>query len=77
MIKPTIRIVRPAKTQISLLIACAFYSLKAIQRGITKTLAVLSDISDIQADLCLCWLHRSYCRFCHALAQKLWVLRSA
>ena len=24
---------------------------------------------DIQADLYLCWLHRSYCKFCHALAQ--------
>ena len=24
---------------------------------------------DVQADLSLCWLHRSYCRFCHALSQ--------
>ena len=23
---------------------------------------------DVQAYLCLCWSHRSYCRFCHALA---------
>ena len=46
MIKPTIRIVRIAKTQISLriravwsessLIACAFYSLRATQRGINE-----------------------------------------
>ena len=44
--KPTIRLVRPAKTQISLriypvwsessLIACAFFSLQTIQRGINK-----------------------------------------
>ena len=26
---------------------------------------------DVQADLSLCWLHRSYCRFCHVLAQML------
>ena len=24
---------------------------------------------DVQADLSLCWSHRSYCRFCRALAQ--------
>ena len=24
---------------------------------------------DVQADLSLCWLHKSYCRFCHTLAQ--------
>ena len=24
---------------------------------------------DIQADWVLCWSHRSYCRFCHVLAQ--------
>ena len=24
---------------------------------------------DVQADLSLCWLHRPYCRFYHALAQ--------
>ena len=24
---------------------------------------------DAQADLSLRWLHKSYCRFCHALAQ--------
>ena len=27
----------------------------------------LSDWMDKQADLNLCWSHRSYCRFCHAL----------
>ena len=29
----------------------------------------LSYWVDVQADLCICWLHRSYCRFCSALAQ--------
>ena len=24
---------------------------------------------DAQADLCLCWSHKSYCKFCHVLAQ--------
>ena len=27
-----------------------------------------SDCTDAQADLSLCWSHKSYCRFCHALA---------
>ena len=74
-IKPTIRLVRSAKTQISLriravwsdssLIACAFYSLRAIQRGIMRPLPYWMDV---QADLSLCWSHRSYCRFFRALA---------
>ena len=44
--KPTIRLVRPAKTQISLRIravwsesspiACAFYNLRAIQKGMNE-----------------------------------------
>ena len=29
---------------------------------------------DIQADLSLCWLQMSSCRFCCALAHMLWVL---
>ena len=28
-----------------------------------------SDCADAQADLSLRWPHKSYCRFCHALAQ--------
>ena len=27
-----------------------------------------SDCMDVQADLCLCWSHNSYCRFCSGLA---------
>ena len=65
----------PAKIQISLrilavwseslLIACAFYSLDAIQAEKTRPLLYWVNI---QADLNLCWSHRSYCRFCRALA---------
>ena len=29
----------------------------------------LPYLVDLQADLSLCWLHRFYCRFCHALAK--------
>ena len=75
--KPTIRHVWPAKTQISLriravwsessLIACAFYSLRAVKRGInTKN---CHTGGDIQAHLCwsqgfvgfvVRWLHFHY-----------------
>ena len=68
MTKPSIRLVRPAKTQISLRIradwseslpvACAFYSLRAVQRGMNKN------------PLSLCWSHMSYCGFCRALAHN-------
>ena len=46
----------------SLLIACAFYSLEAIER-----LEPLPYWVDVQADLC--WSHKSYCRFCCGLDQ--------
>ena len=29
---------------------------------------VLPYLVDVQADLSICWSHRSYCRFCHGLA---------
>ena len=60
MTKPTIRLVQPAKPQISqhicrvwseyLLIACAFYSLKAVQRGKQEPLPYWVAV---QADLIL------------------------
>ena len=69
--KPTIRLVQPAKTLTShavwsesSLIAYAFYSPQAIQRGISEN---LSYWVDVQAELSLCQAHRSYCRFCHVL----------
>ena len=64
--KPTIRLVRPAKTHISLripavwsessLIACVFYSLRPKREPLPYCV-------DGQADLSFCWSHRSYCRF--------------
>ena len=69
-IKATVRLVRPAKTQISLriravwressLIVCAYCSIRAIQRGINEPLPYWVDV---QVDPSLCWPHRSYCRF--------------
>ena len=75
--KPTIRLVRPAKTQTacastvwseSLLIACAFYSLWAIQRGTNENPC---HTWGMFRPICHCWSHRSYCRFCRVLAQML------
>ena len=72
MTKPSIRLVRPAKTDISLriravwsessLITFAFYNLQAIQRGINEN------------PCCTGWMYRliwvfADCRFCRALAQ--------
>ena len=34
----------------------------------------LSYLMDVQSDRSRCWLHRSYCRFCRALAQLLYPL---
>ena len=73
MTKPTKWPVRRAKTQISLGICpvwsvfavrmkkpCVLsYSLRAQQR-------LWSDWVDAQADLSLCWAHKSSCWFCHA-----------
>ena len=48
----------------SLLIACAFYSLWA-----SKEAKLDPDLTGWKCrPTCLCWSHRSYCRFCHALA---------
>ena len=43
-------------------------SLKAVQ-GTGDQQRLWSDCVDAQADLSLCWSHKSYCRFCRALAQ--------
>ena len=70
--KPTIRLVRPAKTQISLrkcagwsessLIACASFSYP--KRDKREPLPYWVDVQD---DLSLCWQQKSFCRFCRAL----------
>ena len=68
--KPTIRVVRPAKIQISLRI---FTDCKGLQQppGYPRSYKrePLSYWMNVQADLSLRWSHRSYCRFCHAQAQ--------
>ena len=43
-------------------------SLKTVE-GTCDQQSLLSDCADVQADLRLQWLHKSYCRFCRALAQ--------
>ena len=74
--KPTIRLVRPAKTQSSLrmravwsessLIALAFNNYQTIQRVINENPCHTGRMYML---ICLCWSHRSYYRFCRALAQ--------
>ena len=74
MTKHIIRPVRPTKIRVSLricvfwsvssLIACAFYSLQAIQRRDERE--PLPYWMDLQTDLSLCQSHRSYL-FCRAL----------
>ena len=49
----------------TLLDACTFYSLHAIQRGINEDPYHTGWVYRL---ICLCWSHRSYCRFCLALA---------
>ena len=80
-IKPTIRPVLPAKTEISLYIHSVWqefqlypllYSPKAV-KGSWDQQRFWSDCADAQSDLSLCWLHKSYCRFCRALAHFIFV----
>ena len=42
-------------------------SLEALE-GTCDQRRLWSDCADAQADLSLCWLHKSYCGFCRALA---------
>ena len=62
MTKPTIRLVRPAKNQSSL-IACAFYSIRAIQGAMNVNPCHTGMMYKL---ICLCWSHMFYCRFCRA-----------
>ena len=74
--KPTRRHVQPAKTLISLHI-CTVWSvfpdgmclLQPSGNPKREELEPLPYWADVQADLSLCWSHRFYYRFCHALAQ--------
>ena len=73
--KPKTKLVQPAKTQISLHI-CTVWSVFADSMcplqppGYPKRdeREPLPYWMDIQANPSLCWSHRSYCRFCRALA---------
>ena len=49
----------------SSLIACAFYNLLAVQRGIKWSPC---DTGRMYRLIWFCWSHRFYCRFCRALA---------
>ena len=74
MTKRTIRLVRPAKTQIRLriLIRVSVDRICLLQPpGYPKraTREPLPYSNGVQADRSLCWSRRSYCRFCRALAQ--------
>ena len=64
---------RPAKTQISRCTAqsdqslCCMCLLQPSGYPKRNNLEPLPYRLNAQADLCLCWSHRSYCRFCHAV----------
>ena len=73
--KATIRLVQPVKTQISPSIHCLIRvfpdSMCLLQPpGYPRSdkQEPLSNWVAVQADLCLCWSHRFYRRFCHVLA---------
>ena len=76
--KPAIRLVQPAKTQISLcnhgvwsVFADCMCSLQPPGYPKRDKLEPLAYWVDVQADPSLCWLHRSYCRFCPVLPHML------
>ena len=78
MRKPTKRLACPAKTQIDLGIRpiwsesslCALLVAKD-QLFLQADSEHLSDGADAQADLSLCWAHKSFCWFCHVVAHKI------
>ena len=67
--KPAIRLVPPAKTQISL----CNHAVWSVSPGYPKRdiLEPLAYWVDVQADPSICWLHKSYCRFCPVLPHML------
>ena len=78
MTKPTKWSVRPVKTQISLgippsLIRVSTVRLKqnwVLSYPLSAQRRLWSDWSDAQADLSLRWAQKSFCWFCHAVAQN-------
>ena len=67
MTNPTKWPVHPVNTQISLGI-CPIWS-PFYSYPLSAQWRLLSDWIDAQSDLCLRWVHRSFCLFCHASAQ--------
>ena len=74
--KPTISFVRPAKTQVSLrnravwsVFTDRMYLLKPPDCQKRDKRELLPYWVNVQAEMSLCWSHRSYCRFRFALAQ--------
>ena len=75
--KPTIRLVRPANIPMNLriravwsdylLIACAFYIVQPPGYPKRDKREPLPHWMNVQANLSLCWLHRSYCRIYRTL----------
>ena len=79
MTKPTKWPVRPAKTEISLGIHTVWWVFDAclkkqwvLSYPLSAQRRLWSDWADAQADLNLCWVHKSFCWFCHAAAQNLY-----
>ena len=80
--KPTIRLVRPMKVQISLRIRvrvfadhmCLLQPPSYLKRDKREP---LPHRMEVQVALRLCWLHRSYSRFCRALAQIVIIVNCA
>ena len=75
-IKPTTRLVRPAKTDqpahprsLIRVFADRMCLLQSPDCSKRDKREPLSYWVDVQADMSLCWLRISYCRFCRTLAQ--------
>ena len=76
------RLVRPAKTLISLriragwsessLVVCVFYNLRANQKGINEN--PCHTVWMYRLNMSICWSHRSYCRFCCELVHLMYCL---
>ena len=74
MTKPTLGLVQPVKTQNQPAYPCSLRVLADCMCFLQSPSYPKKDEReplvcwvDIQADQSLCWSHRSYCRFCHAL----------
>ena len=66
--KATIRLVLPGKTQLSLAIRPVWSKSSLCTQWVAKDPHYLKadskDWANVQADPSLCWVHKSYCRFC-------------